>query len=195
VLTKRFNVELYHRHDTTSLFTGGFLGKGSFKGILDRSGLELLFPSDKQYFDGNLEGMTEPDLSRFEYVLRRVRGILAGDLLCGGSDAEFGDDCGRWQREIRVRKTRVKKVIFWSLRDPIEIEVDLFKFKREFPYFQIKQLKVVNTETGMNIKLKFIEQKYSDVPDVKFQLPSTEDVKFQLPSTEGWERIDYFELK
>jgi len=184
-LTKRFNVEMYHRNDTTSIFTGGFLGKGSFKGLLTAMDLALLFPGEKQYFDGALVGMTDPDLSRYEYVLRRVRGILAGDLLCAGSGETLGDLCGMWHQELSVRKDHIRQIIYRSLSDPIEIEVKLFKFKREFPFYQISQLKVTNSETGTEIKLKFIEQKFGPVPEIKFQ----------MPDTDGWERIDYFELK
>lgn len=184
-LTKRFNVEMYHRNDTTSFFTGGFLGKGSFKGLLSATDLTLLLPGEKQYFDGALVGMTEPDLSRYEYVLKRVRGILAGDLLCAGSVESFGDLCGMWHQELSVGKNHLRQIIYRSLSDPIEIEVKLFKVKREFPFYQINQLKVTNSASGTEIKLKFIEQKFCPVPEIKFQ----------MPDTDGWDRIDYFEFR
>ena len=184
-LTKRFNLEMYHRNDTTAFYTGGFIGKGSFKGLLTGSMLQFAMLREKQYFDGLVTGLIEPDFSQYEYVLMRLMEILSGNLLCHASSAVPCDICNMWDQELFIKGDRIKKVIFRSLIDPIAIEVNLFKFKKEFPFYQIKQVKICNNSNGSKIKLKFIEQHYGPVPKAKFR----------MPDFAGWERIDYFELK
>jgi hypothetical protein len=183
-LTKRFNVEIYHRNDSTAFFSGGFVGKGSFKGIMYGSMLQFLLMGEKQFYDGPMSGLIRPDLGRYGYVVARLRSILAGRLLCRSDDAPAEDLCTMWEEELHVKKNKVRKLVFRSVPDPIRIEVNLYRFKDKFPFYQIKEIKLVNDDNGATIKLKFIEQRCGPVPDIKFS----------MPDVSGWERIEYFEL-
>jgi hypothetical protein len=183
-LTKRFNVEIYHRNDSTAFFSGGFVGKGSFKGIMYGSMLQFLFMGEKQFYDGPMSGLIRPDLGRYGYVVARLESILSGRLLCHSDDAPAEYPCTMWSKELHVKKNKVRKLVFRSIPDPIRIEVNLYRFKDKFPFYQIKQIKLVNDDNGATIKLKFIEQRCGPVPDIKFS----------MPDVSGWERIEYFEL-
>jgi hypothetical protein len=183
--TRRFNVEVYHRSDTTAFYNGGFAGKGSFKGLLNGSMLRFILPKERQYYAGPVSGLIRPDLARYEYVVVRLRELLSGNLLCDQSDDVPGDLCGMWDQRLSVKGERIRKIILRSLADPIVIEADFGAFKQSFPFYQIKRVKISNSETGANIKLKLMEQRYGPVPEIKFT----------LPDLVGWESIDYFELK
>lgn len=184
-LTKRFNLEIYHRHDTTAFYTGGFAGRGSFKGLLVGSNLQFILPREKQYYDGPASGLVKPDLSRYQYVVVRLRELLSGNLICDSSDGTSRDSCEVWDQDLFVKGGRIVKVVFRSLIDPVTIEAVLFKFKEHFPYYEIRRVRIENSDSGAKIKLQTIEQRYGPVPEVKLQ----------LPDFSGWERIDYFELK
>ncbi len=184
-LTRRFNLEVYHRNDTTAFYTGGFAGKGSFKGLLDGSMLRFILPKERQYYAGPVSGLIKPDLARYEYIVVRMRELLSGNLLCDQSDSIPGDLCGMWDQELSTKRDRIKKIILRSLADPIVIEADFDRFKKSFPYYQIKRVRISNSETGANIRLKLIEQHYGPVPEIKLT----------LPDLVGWESIDYFELR
>ena len=184
-LTRRFNLEVYHRNDTTAFYTGGFAGKGSFKGLLDGSMLRFILPKERQYYAGPVSGLIKPDLARYEYVVVRLRELLSGNLMCDQSDDIPGDLCGMWDQELSTKRDRIGKIIFRSLADPIVIEADFGRFKKNFPYYQIKRVKISNSETGANIRLKLIEQRYGPVPEIKLT----------LPDLVGWESIDHFELR
>jgi hypothetical protein len=184
-LTRRFNLEVYHSDDITAFYTGGFAGRGSFKGLLDGLALRLALPREKQYYDGSVSQLVEPDLGEYEYVVMRLRELLSGNLICESADSTAGDVCGKWNQELYSRNNTLKRIVYRSTTDPVAIEAELFKFSDDFPYFQIRRAKVSNSETGASIKLKFIEQRYGPVPDVKFS----------FPDIAGWDRVDRFELK
>lgn len=184
-LTRRFNLEMYHRESESTFYTGGFAGRGSFKGLLKGDWLSFILPREKQYYDGPVSGLIQPDLSRYEYVVIRLRQLLAGDLFCDDSDGVSGDVCDSWEQNLYVAGENLKKVVSNSNSDPIRIEAEFFKFKGGFPYYQLRRVKIVNSESGAQIKLKFIEQRFGPVPDVKLS----------LPNYTGWERIDYFEIE
>lgn len=184
-LTRRFNLEVYHRNDTTAFYTGGFAGKGSFKGLLNGSMLRFILPKERQYYAGPVSGLIKPDLARYEYVVVRLRELLSGNLMCDQSDAVAGDLCSMWDQELSTRGERITKIVLRSQADPIVIEADFGRFKKNFPYYQINRVKISNSETAANIKLKLIEQRYGPVPEIKFA----------LPDLVGWESIDYFELR
>jgi hypothetical protein len=90
-----------------------------------------------------------------------------------------------WDQRLFARGDRIRSVVYESLTDPVVIEADLFKLRDEFPYHQLRLLKIRNLETGSSIKFKLIEQRYGPVPEVKLQ----------FPDFTGWERVDCFELK
>ncbi len=182
-LTKRFNIEIYHRNDSTAFFSGGFVGKGSFKGVISGSMLKFLMMGEKQYYDGLISGLIRPDLGHYGYVVEKLRSILAGRLLCRPENPTLEDNCSVWNRELHVKNDHVREIIYISKSDPIRIEIKLFRFKDKFPFYQLRQIKLINDKNGATIKLKFIEQRYGPVPDVKFSMPDVSD----------WERIEYFE--
>ena|GEM_PF-5929598 len=183
--TRRFNLEVYHRNDTTAFYNGGFAGKGSFKGLLNSLMLRFILPKERQFYAGPVSGLIKPDLARYEYVVVRLRELLSGNLLCDQSDAVAGDLCGMWDQELSTKRERIKKIVLRSLADPIVIEADFGGFRKSFPYYQIRRVRISNSETEANIRLKLIEQRYGAVPEIKFR----------LPDLVGWESIDYFELK
>jgi hypothetical protein len=176
---------VYHRNDTTAFYTGGFAGKGSFKGLLDGSMLRLILPRERQYYSGPVSGLIKPDLTQYEYVVVRLMELLSGNLMCDQSGIVAGDLCSMWDQELSLKGERIRKVVLRSLADPIVIEADFGRFKKKFPYYQIKRVSITNRETGSNIRLKLIEQLYGPVPEIKFT----------LPDLVGWESIDYFELR
>lgn len=184
-LTKRFNLEMYHRDSVSAFYTGGFVGRGSFKGLLEGDWLQFILPRDKQFYTGPVAGLVEPDLSRYKYVVIRLRQILAGDLFCDEIEGVDGDVCESWTQNLYVSNGNLKKLVSVSNHDPIRIEAEFFKFRDEFPYYQIRRVKVINTESGAQIKLKFIEQRFGAVPDVKMS----------LPDYTGWDRIDCIEIE
>ena len=180
-MNKRFNMEMYHRSDTSWFYYGGFLGKGSFKGMIADSTVMLLMPSDKAYYSGYISGLAEPDMSRYEPIVSRFRDALAGQLICETDDP----GCDAWDQFFSVGKKHIGKAKYVHHRIPdISIEIELGSFRDEFPRYRFKKAYVRNVDSGGTIKFKFIEERFGEVPEVKFS----------IPDTTGWTRIDYFDL-
>jgi hypothetical protein len=52
-------LDLYHFGDTLSFFARGYLGKGVMKGLLTPDSLFVYFPTEDEYFAGNIEELAD----------------------------------------------------------------------------------------------------------------------------------------
>jgi hypothetical protein len=198
-LKKKFRLEVYFQNDSVSFYSPGFLGKGSFKGIIYGDSLRFYLPSDNVYYRGLWYDLTEPDLNRWRDVFELTLNILAGDFI-----PEIGDSLIPRQYDISLDDDRqgirgrgaVWDYIFAADFDDFDNAVygwaeDMlavnFKIKYydpgDFPYFKLDRTEIEYSnylETIDNpeiepftseIRLDFIDQRYNlDIPQEKFEL-------------------------
>ncbi len=179
---KTFSAELYHRNDSTVFFSRGFLGKGAFKGLVRNGSLTMLFLSEKQFYEGDASGLTEPDLSEYRYVVERVISVLSGDLLLEGGNSDHS-----WRQRLYLGGDKIRLVAFESRAHPVAITVDLKSHSDEFPFYRITEIEISNSETDARIRANVVEDKTGQGLNL--------GPAFNLPDYSNWQRIDYVELR
>lgn len=179
---KTFSAELYHRNDSTVFFSRGFLGKGAFKGLIRNDSLTILFLSEKQFYEGDASGFTEPDLSEYRYVIERVLSVLSGELLL-----ETGHSGDMWHQRLYLGGDRIKLAAFESRAHSIAITADLKSHSEEFPFYKVTEIEISNSETGARIRANVVEEKIGRTLNL--------GQAFELPDYSNWRRIDYVELR
>jgi hypothetical protein len=181
-VSKRFNVELYHSGGATVFYCGGFVGKGSFKGVIRDSTIAVYLLKEREYFEGLIPDLSTADLARYGSGIALISSLLAGDLLVRG--VAGSDSLIEWYHEFSIRGSRVKKATYRSRSDSIVVEADLGMHQDNFPYYQIKQCRIIDFSENARVKLKLIEQRCGDVPSTKLAMPNVTD----------WKRIDRLEF-
>jgi hypothetical protein len=198
-LKKKFRLEVYFTNDSVSFYSPGFLGKGSFKGIVYGDSLRFYLPSDKAYYRGLWYDLTEPDLNRWRDVFELTLDILAGDFIpkTGDSliprayDMDFADDkrgiSGRssaWDYIFAADFNDFDNAIYGWAKDMLVVNFEMRYYDPgEFPYFKFYRTEInysnylqSRNNQGIEhfeseIRLEFIEQRYNiDIPSEKFEL-------------------------
>jgi len=161
-------------------FSGGFLGKGAFKGLVSGDSLTLLFLSKKQFFEGNVSGLIEPDLSEYRYVMDRTLNILSGKLLCDSTGLS------RWRQRVFVGIDEIRYVIFESRTHPISILADLGSHSDDFPYYEIDRIEIENSKTNARIRANVVEELIREGMDL--------GEKFTFPDYSNWQPVRHVAL-
>ncbi len=198
-LKKKFRLEVYFTNDSVSFYSPGFLGKGSFKGIVHGDSLRFYLPSDKAYYRGLWYDLTKPDLDCWRDVFELTLDILAGDFIPQKGDSliprAYDMDFAKEKRGVRGRSSAWdyifaadfddfdNAVYGWS-RDMLVVNFEMQYYNpNEFPYFKLYRTEIdySNYLQSRNnpeienfeseIRLEFIEQRYNiDIPPEKFEL-------------------------
>ena len=172
---KTFSSELYQRSDSTIIYSGGFLGKGAFKGLVTEDSLTLLFLSKKQFYRGNAGGLIEPDLSEYRYVMKRTLDVFSGRLLCDSTELT------EWKQRIFVVGRNVEVVTFESKEHPLYIKAELESHSNEFPYYRIGRIEIKNLETNARIRANVVEDLVGEGMNL--------GEKFTLPDYSSWQQV------
>lgn len=209
-LKKKFNMEIYSEGDSVSFYSPGFLGKGTFKGIISGDSLRFYLPAEKAYYRGLWYELTEPDLGHWRDVFKLVLGLLDGALIPPGgkSSAELpygldpADDrnvlegmTANWKWKFLFDGERFDKAVFGWVKDLLMVNVHIYDYHDEFPFFEFEKAYIYYSNrlqsTGRDervaveseIRLTFIRQKFNiDIPLEKFELdiPATAEKIYRL---------------
>jgi len=195
---KKFKLEIYSQGDSLSFYSPGFLGKGSFKGIIIGDSLKFYLPSDKAYYSGLWYDLTEPDLERWREVFALMLNLFQGDIVPseggGGSSEKFNMSIktkydylegrtGNWKWYYVFDKVKLRRIVYGWTRDLLSASFRIKSYSGQFPYFQYERgdieynnslLRQENRDLQpfkSEIRLDFIHQKYNlEIPAEKFEL-------------------------
>jgi len=197
-IKKKFKLEIYCRGDSISFYSPGFLGKGTFKGIIHNDSLSFYLPSEKAYYRGLWHDLTEPDLGRWAGVFRLTLDILNGSFLPEGRESnvtrgydlslnrKYNDvniGVGKWDCHFLYRPPTLKRAVYGWSDDILVFNIWIKGFDEDFPYFNLDRAYIhydnslqrnIDKEIESyksDIRIDFIRQKYNiDIPPEKFEL-------------------------
>ncbi len=194
---KKFKLEIYCQGDSISFYSPGFLGRGTFKGIIYGDSLSFYLPSEKAYYRGLWHDLTEPDLKRWGDVFQLAFDLFKGDFLPEehkGKGKAYDlsrnrgyDDVnvrtGKWDCHFLFKAPTLKKAVYGWSDDILLFNLWVIGYEESFPYFNLDRAYVHydnNLQRQKNKKLKpfesdirldFIRQKYNiEIPPEKFRL-------------------------
>ena len=194
----KFKLEIYSQGDSLSFYSPGFLGKGSFKGIIIGDSLKFYLPGDKAFYSGLWYDLTEPDLSYWREVFSLVINIFAGNIIPPESTEQYpskfkmsidtkydflNGQTGNWNWYYIFEKYALTRIVYGWSRDLLGINFRVKSYSDQFPYFQYERAdfeynnslqRAQNKDLkpfSSEIRLDFISQKYNlQIPAEKFEL-------------------------
>jgi len=196
-LKKKFKLEIYTLKDSMSFYSPGFLGKGTFKGIIYDDSIRFYLPSEKAYYQGLWYDLTEPDLMHWKDLFMMAIDLFNGKMIpaidenipnrCYDNDYDLSGQNENWCWNYKLNKKRLSKAQFiwwepmWSGEPSVIINMKTMDRSDDFPYFKMKQTIIdawqwtskesSNEVSRSTIKINFIRQKYNiDIPREKFEL-------------------------
>ena len=195
---KKFKLEIYSQGDSLSFYSPGFLGKGSFKGVIIGDSLRFYLPGDKAYYSGLWYDLTEPDLSYWREVFALMINLFSGDIIPPESDEQTQQNfkmsiktkydflngrTGNWNWYYIFEKYKLTRIVYGWTRDLLGINFRVKSYSDEFPYFQFERADIDYNNSlqraqnkglkpfDSEIRLDFINQKYNlEIPAEKFEL-------------------------
>ncbi len=195
---RKFKLEIYVTSDSISFYSPGFLGKGTFKGIIFGDSLKFYLPSDNVYYLGPWHELTDPDLSRWRDVFVLMRRIFKGDLMPDDpgrpkprqykADPEQGYDRIKgqtrvWDYVFLFKGFDFKYAVYNWADAMLVMNHKIRSLSDDFPYFKYDIANLFYTNEierrshpdqekfKSEIRLEFIEQFYNlDIPLEKFEL-------------------------
>lgn len=197
-LKKKFNMEIYSEGDSVSFYSPGFLGKGTFKGIISGDSLRFYLPAEKAYYSGLWYELTEPDLGRWRDVFELVLYLLSGKMVPPGEEnsaelpyrLEPADErnllegtTGNWKWKFLFDGDRFDMAVFGWIKDLLMVNFHIYNYSDQVPFFEFEKAYIFYSDrlqlTGQNsdqaveseIRLTFIRQKSNiEIPPEKFEL-------------------------
>lgn len=195
---RKFKLEIYFQNDSVSFYSPGFLGKGTFKGVIFGDSLVFYLPSEKSYYRGLWYNLTEPDLNRWRDAFELTFNILRGDFLPPDNGKpelrkyniklEKGKNVidGRsvnWDYEFLFSGDKLENAVYGWAKDILLANFKVKSYGDEFPFFKLDRVKIVyrndlqrqqnkrlERETS-EIRIDFIDQRYNiEIPPEKFEL-------------------------
>jgi hypothetical protein len=197
-IKKKFKLEIYFQNDSVSFYSPGFLGKGTFKGVIYGDSLVFYLPSEKSYYRGLWYNLTEPDLNRWRDAFELTFNILRGDFLPpdSGSSAprkynikleegknEIRGKSSNWDYEFLFNGDRLKNAIYGWAKDILLANFKVKSYGDEFPFFKLDMVKIIYRNDlqrqkdrslekfTSEMRIDFIDQRYNiEIPPEKFEL-------------------------
>jgi hypothetical protein len=196
-LKKKFKLEIYCQADSMSFYSPGFMGKGTFKGIVYGDSLRFYLPSEKAFYEGLWYDLTEPDLKHWKDLFMMTIDLFNGKLSpandakapnrCYDNNYDLSGQNKNWCWNYKLNKKKLVKAQFkwwepmWSGEPSVVINLKTVNRRIDFPYFNIKHTIIEAWQwtamdsskkaTKSTIKIDFIRQKYNiDIPREKFEL-------------------------
>jgi len=195
---KKFKLEIYCQGDSVSFYSPGFLGKGTFKGIVYGDSLKFYFPSEKAFYSGLWYDLAEPDLTRWRDVFGLIMDVLNGNYVPDDSGEDIpqnfnirveekynniSDDSGAWNWNFLFDKSRLKKILYNWQKGLLSVNFWVKGYSDRFPYFKLDRA-YINYNNRLlrkddnslrpyksNLRIEFILQEYNLViPPEKFEL-------------------------
>jgi hypothetical protein len=204
-LKQKFNLEVYSEGDSVSFYSPGFLGKGTFKGIIKGDSLRFYLPSEKAYYSGLWYELTEPDLNYWRDVLQLIMDLLQGRMTPAGESVD--DDLpynlrskhernkieglgANWKWQFLFDGIRFDMAVYGWMKTILMVNFHIFDYQNEFPFFEFEKAYIyydnqLQVKRGQErerytseIRLHFIRQKYNiEIPAEKFELEIPESAE------------------
>jgi len=196
-IKKKCKLEIYCQGDSISFYSPGFLGKGTFKGIIYGDSLSFYLPSEKAYYKGLWHDLTEPNLRRWGDVFQLAFDLFRGDFLPEehkGKGKAYDlsrnrgyDDVnlrtGKWDCHFLFKAPTLKKAVYGWSDEILLFNLWVISYEESFPYFKLDRAYIhydnnLQRQKNRNLKpfesdirLDFIRQKYNiNIPKEKFEL-------------------------
>jgi len=144
-------LDVYYKNEQAGVFARGYLGKGVLKGIIDKDSIIVYFPTEDQFYTGEIASLVKGDCRHkfdFESIIIQLMTKLPSDIKDAGDDyyVTILKDKGK-TREYRLESRHCPEhiILEYDLKenrfilDKIDFrtEDDSFRFKAERRKFRL----------------------------------------------------------